>query len=104
MQQLKSAHKAALADCKKAQLSYGQAESKAQASRHKVLCKAPAVAGAAAEPLIDAFQLRLERTEEIQWASTALSLLLAPYQDVLVVPKLTNVQECAQNQCRSSTD
>jgi hypothetical protein len=77
------------------------ARAAAAAQRHarlaweRLLAGCPAAPEGAARPLLTAFTFHRDRVEDVRRCGTALSLLLAPVQDVLLVQRMADVSRCA---------
>lgn len=95
LSELRAQQKAILASERTAQAACAAVEKSVMTATWKLLSKVPPGLVSAARPLMDAFQFDLKQRDQIERAHVALSLLLAPFQDVLLVGKLADVSTCA---------
>ena len=89
MQKSAQAAQCALAE---AQTVLRRCETQANTAEAKLLARCPVVSDSCAVPALSAFTFDLSQRAAIEKCSTALSLCLAPYRDLLLVPHMADVK------------
>jgi hypothetical protein len=89
MQKSAQAAQCALA---KAQTVLRRCETQSNTAEAKLLARCPAISDSCAVPALSAFTFDLSQRAAIEKCSTALSLCLAPYRDLLLVPHMADVK------------
>lgn len=96
MQQLHQQQRRAAAAVSKAFQDVQQMQSLQRAATTKLLFNCPRVAIELARPVAKLFSFREDQINTVRQCSTALSLLMAAVMDVLIVPRMADVQRCVE--------